>query len=243
MALFIFIGYMAFSSIRRSEESRVWVGMAKEAAHQLGTPLSSLFAWLEILKINKNIPESIESTVSEMKSDLDRLNKITTRFSKIGSAPENRLMDIAAFIDNVCQYFERRLPHLGKKIEIIKNLEFNTYFASLNDELFEWVIENLLKNAAEAIEDRNGTVLISVYKNVRKKIVISVKDDGKGMTSKIKRQVFYPGFTTKKRGWGLGLSLSKRIIEDYHNGKIYIKESLPGKGTTFIIELPSAYND
>jgi nitrogen-specific signal transduction histidine kinase len=239
MASFIIIGYMAFSSIRKSEESRVWVGMAKEAAHQLGTPLSSLFAWLEILKLNKNIPESIESTTSEMQKDLDRLNKITTRFSKIGSAPENKVCDIARFIDNVCLYFERRLPHLGKKIEIIKNLEINKYFASINDELFEWVIENLLKNAAEAIEDRTGTVIISVYRNIRKKIVISVKDTGKGMTSRIKRQVFYPGFTTKKRGWGLGLSLTKRIIEDYHHGKIYIKDTYPGKGTTFIVELPA----
>lgn len=237
VTIFILVGYLAFSNIRRNQESKVWVGMSKEAAHQLGTPLSSLLAWLEILRYNKDNPESIEETLGEMQSDLDRLNVIATRFSKIGSQPELKVKDIGESLENISKYFEKRLPHLGKKIEIERNLN-SSAFANINIELFAWVIENLLKNGAEAIETKEGKLIIDLQVQADKKVVILLKDTGKGLSKKQKRQVFYPGYTTKKRGWGLGLSLCKRIVEEYHRGKIYVKESAHGAGTTFAIELP-----
>jgi two-component sensor histidine kinase len=236
IAIFIVIGYMAFSNIRKTEESKVWVGMAKEAAHQLGTPISSLLAWIEIIKFNKGEPEKLNETLDEMQKDVERLNMIATRFSKIGSLPERKRVNISDILENVCNYFEKRMPHLGKKIRIERKFQKNLY-SDLNAELFQWVIENLLKNAAEAIDSKNGRVSIELAELSRSKIVINVSDNGKGMTLKQRRQIFFPGFTTKKRGWGLGLTLSKRIIEEYHNGKIFVKESSVGKGTTFQIEL------
>ena len=236
IAAFILIGYIAFSNIRKTEESKVWVGMAREAAHQLGTPLSSLLAWMEILKLNKEQPDSVEETVEEMQNDVERLNKIATRFSKIGSLPEKHDKQISELITKVIAYFERRLPHLGRKVEIIADIKSDGVI-NINEDLIEWVIENLIKNAAEAIEGDKGSVTISLNQKSQK-VIITVKDTGKGMTAKQRRQIFYPGFTTKKRGWGLGLSLARRIIEEYHNGKIYVKDTAPGKGTTFVVELP-----
>ncbi|MBI5324765.1 MAG: HAMP domain-containing histidine kinase [Ignavibacteriae bacterium] len=237
---FIIIGYIAFSTIRRNEESKVWVGMAKEAAHQLGTPISSLMAWMEIIRLNKDKPETLIDTINEMESDINRLNIIATRFSKIGSKPEKFSKNLAEVIEQICTYFEKRLPHIGKQIEIVRNLD-KSIGASINPDLFQWVIENLLKNATEAIENKRGKVFIDLSCKAQSHINISVTDTGKGMTAKQRRQIFFPGFTTKKRGWGLGLSLCKRIVEDYHDGKIYLKETSPGKGSTFVIELPS-YN-
>lgn len=237
VSIFIFLGYIAFSNIRKTEESKVWVGMAKEAAHQLGTPLSSMLAWMEILKYSKDDPKAVMDTVSEMEKDIDRLNMIATRFSKIGSLPEKKPEDLSALIDGVCVYFEKRLPHLGKHIEIRRNMK-EPLMVNINAELFAWVFENLLKNAAEAIETKQGQVTISMACSIKNTVLITVQDNGKGMTSKQKRQVFFPGYTTKQRGWGLGLSLSKRIVEEYHNGRIYVKESSPGRGTTFYIEIP-----
>ncbi|MGA2296686.1 MAG: HAMP domain-containing sensor histidine kinase [FCB group bacterium] len=237
IATFIFIGYMAFSSIRRNEETKVWVGMAKEAAHQLGTPLSSMLAWIEILKNNKDNPGYIDELTGEMENDINRLNMIATRFSKIGSMPEKRRENLADVIENISQYFEKRLPHLGRQIEIVRDLDVDI-FSDINLELFQWVIENLLKNAAEAIESKRGKVTINLQVHSKKSILISVTDTGKGMTGRQKRQIFYAGYTTKKRGWGLGLTLCKRIIEDYHNGKIFVKDSALGKGTTFWIVIP-----
>lgn len=236
IAIFIIIGYIAFSNIRKSEESKVWVGMAKEAAHQLGTPISSLLAWIEIMKYNRGQPEKLNETLDEMQKDVERLNMIATRFSKIGSLPERKRVNISEILENVCNYFEKRMPHLGKKIRIERKFQKNLY-SDLNAELFQWVIENLLKNSAEAIDSKNGLVSIELAELTRNKIFITVSDNGKGMTLKQRRKIFFPGFTTKKRGWGLGLTLSKRIIEEYHNGKIFVKESSLGKGTTFQIEL------
>ena len=211
--------------------------MAKEAAHQLGTPLSSLLAWLEIIKFSSDDPQAVTETASEMEKDIQRLNTIAIRFSKIGSTPDKELINISKLIDNVCNYYDKRLPHLGKKIEIIRSLD-DRIFVEVNIDLFAWVIENLLKNAAEAIEEKTGQIYIFMRVIPNNKIFIFVKDTGKGMTQKLKRQLFTPGFTTKKRGWGLGLSLCKRIVEEYHDGKIYVKESIIGKGTTFAIEIP-----
>eukprot|EP01107_Rhizomastix_libera_P002495 TRINITY_DN14337_c0_g1_i1.p1 TRINITY_DN14337_c0_g1~~TRINITY_DN14337_c0_g1_i1.p1 ORF type:complete len:242 (+),score=-22.42 TRINITY_DN14337_c0_g1_i1:549-1274(+) len=235
--MFIMVGYMAFSNIRRNEQSKVWVGMAREAAHQLGTPLSSLLAWIEILRYSKENPDSIDETLSEMDKDISRLQIITTRFSKIGSKPELEELNLSELIENVCLYFEKRLPHLGRKVDIVRKID-KPVIANVNADLFAWVFENLLKNAAEAIEVKHGEITLSYGTFTKHKVIIYVKDTGKGMTKKLRRQIFYPGYTTKKRGWGLGLSLSKRIVEEYHSGKIYVKDSSPGKGTTFCIEIP-----
>ncbi len=236
VSAFVFIGYIAFSYIRRSEESNVWVGMAKEAAHQLGTPLSSLLAWVEIMRLSADNPKQIEETITEIEHDISRLNIIATRFSKIGSAPTMKYENLGDVIEDMCLYFEKRVPHLGKKITIERTLNFSIE-AFVNKELFEWVIENLLKNAVEAIETSDGKITL-VSSIVRKKLIVTVTDNGKGMNAQTRRQVFLPGYSTKKRGWGLGLSLSKRIIEEYHSGKIIVKDSAPGKGATFLIELP-----
>lgn len=233
---FIFVGYIAFSYIRRSEQSNIWVGMAKEAAHQLGTPLSSLLAWTEILKMSADEPEAVHATIGEMEQDIERLNVIANRFSKIGSQPKKNVINLAAIIEEVCSYLEKRLPNVGKKILLKRSLDTGIS-ANVSVELFKWVIENLLKNAAESIETKEGSVTITLRKNSSGKIYITVTDTGKGMTPQVRRQVFLPGYTTKKRGWGLGLSLSRRIIEEYHKGRIYVRDSAPGKGTTFAIEL------
>lgn len=241
VAGFIFLGYIAFNYVRTAEQSNVWVGLAKEAAHQLGTPLSSLLAWLEITKMDADNPEQVREIVAQMEQDVDRLSKISQRFSKIGSLPEMKEENISAIIANVIIYFEHRLPHLGKRVKIKKSIQDNITLR-INAELFEWVIENLVKNAAEAMESGGGIIDILLEQRGAKTVIL-VCDNGKGMTPKIRREVFKPGFSTKKRGWGLGLSLCKRIIEDYHGGKIGIKDTAPGKGTVFAIELPNLKKD
>jgi len=232
----ILLSYVIFNDIRKNQESMVWVGMSKEAAHQMGTPLSSLLAWIEILKLQED--EEVNETVTEMEKDVVRLNIIANRFAKIGSTPELQRVDIGELIDNAKIYFQRRLPHLGKRINIKGNYNEKSYKAYLNPELFTWVLENLIKNAAEAIEKSNGEITIDVYR-MGSKLEILVKDNGKGMSKQVRKSVFSPGYTTKKRGWGLGLSLSRRIIEQYHKGKIFIKDSQPSIGTTFQIDLPT----
>ncbi len=237
ITVFVILGYFSFSSARNHEQSKVWVGMAKEAAHQLGTPLSSMLAWLEILKSDFKDEELTNEAIKEMENDVNRLNTIAIRFSKIGSMPDKELVNLPDLIENVCVYFDRRLPHLGKRIEINRSLYDNIY-VKVNTDLFAWVIENLLKNGAEAVEEKFGEIFITMKLIPDKKVYIFVRDTGKGMSPKLRRQIFYPGFSTKKRGWGLGLSLCKRIIEEYHDGKIYVKDSNIGKGTTFAIEIP-----
>lgn len=233
--IFVGIGYIAFSASRRNEESMVWIGMAKEAAHQLGTPLSSLLAWLEILKNRSSDPEILE-IISEMETDVGRLNIVATRFSKIGSKAELKSTNLTKLIDDVSKYFEVRLPHLGKKVAIKRDIN-KDYYVDLNADLFSWVFENLFKNAADAIEQKEGLIEVSIKERPGNRIRILVKDNGRGMTNRIKRNIFIPGFSTKKRGWGLGLSLAKKIVEDYHHSKIYVKETAPGKGTTFAIDM------
>jgi len=231
------IGYIIFNSVRRNEESKVWVGMSKEAAHQLGTPLSSLLAWMEILRLNIDEPRAISETLSEMDNDVNRMKTIANRFSKIGSKPELENEHIFYVIDAACNYVEKRLPHLGRKVEIIRDFPKEKVVVEMNVDLFTWVMENLIKNAAESIDEENGRIRVTMRVKGNK-VIIFVKDNGKGMTNKIKKQIFIPGFTTKKRGWGLGLSLTKRIIEDYHQGRIWVEDTFPGKGTTFGIEIP-----
>ncbi len=237
VSAFIIFGYVAFSSIRRTEESNIWVGMAKEAAHQLGTPLSSLLAWLELLRLNKDEAELVLQTAEEMQRDVERLNVIANRFSKIGSQPVLSDVVVADVVEAVCRYFETRLPNLGKRIQLVRRLD-PTASARVNVDLFQWVLENLIRNAVDAMERPDGLIEIDLAIKQRGGVVILVKDNGKGMTSQVRSKVFQPGYTTKRRGWGLGLSLSKRIVEEYHGGKLYVRESTPGVGTTFAVELP-----
>ena len=234
--LFIAIAYSSFSYIKRSEQSNIWVGMSKETAHQLGTPISSLMGWNEILKMNYDNPDKVLDTSEEIDSDLLRLNKITKRFSKIGSKPELKSDSPYLVIEKVINYFSRRLPQLGKSVEITLDGERDAK-AKLNAELFEWVAENLIKNALDAIEHKDGKIHFSILK-AKNKIEIEVSDNGKGIEAGKRKDIFRPGFSTKKRGWGLGLSLSKRIIQDYHSGKIFVKNSTINSGTTFKIQLP-----
>ncbi len=237
-AMFILIGYISFSYIKRTEQSNIWVGMAKETAHQLGTPLSSLMGWLEMMKEYAAENPKQLATIAEMARDLQRLEKVTERFSKIGSKPSVKDENLHEVINSVIFYLRQRLPSRygeGRHIDISIVTEEQVH-ARINSELFEWVVENLIKNAVDAIEDSEGTITFALSRK-GKNIIIDVKDTGKGIDIKYKKDIFRPGFSTKKRGWGLGLSLSKRIIESYHHGKLYIKESKPGKGTTFRIKL------
>jgi signal transduction histidine kinase len=236
--LFILMGYVGFSYIKRSEQSNIWVGMAKETAHQLGTPLSSLMGWIEMMRTTaKDHPDQL-SVLSEMENDLDRLQKITDRFSKIGSRPSLKEEDLGEVIRGVLGYFQQRLPsrfaknrRVGLKVAVEGDPK-----ARINRELFEWVIENLVKNALEAIEDSEGTISFTVTGTGRH-VVIDAADTGKGIDMKSRKDIFRPGYSTKRRGWGLGLSLSKRIVESYHHGKLFVRESRPGRGTTFRIRL------
>jgi len=235
--LFILVAFLGFRSIKRSEEQSIWVGMAKETAHQLGTPLSSLMGWLELLK-NDQSSENTRKVFADMKSDIIRLNKVTTRFSQIGSQNDLRKYDIIPLLKEIIKYFQRRLPQMDKKIEIIECFETVPQLY-LNRDLFEWVIENLIKNSLDAIEKENGVIKISVgiLDERARKVFIDVKDNGKGIGPQDRRLIFKPGFSTKKRGWGLGLNLSKRIIEEYHRGKLIIKDTKIGEGTTMRIIL------
>ena len=235
----VIFAYIAFNASKNSEQSRVWVGMARETAHQLGTPISSLLAWIELLKLNKEYPDMILDTADEIENDIDRLSIIATRFSKIGSAPDLKPLNISKKIDEVIDYYERRLPNLAGKIDIHKQY-VPEIIINANDMLIGWVFENLIKNGVEAMEGNNGQLHLVIENISNKKTQILITDTGKGMTSKMKYKIFEPGFTTKKRGWGMGLSLVRRIIEDYHHGQIYVKDTTLGKGTTFAIELPNS---
>jgi histidine kinase/DNA gyrase B/HSP90-like ATPase len=242
--IFIFLGYFGFNYIKRTEQSNIWVGLSKETAHQLGTPLSSLMGWNELIKANANRPEKVLNLAGEMTNDLDRLNKIASRFSKIGSKSDLREENIYNVIDKVVKYFEIRIPRLSagsfednskRKVDLVITGSKESK-ALINCDLFEWVIENLTKNALDAIESSAGTITFDIHEKGAH-LFIDVTDTGKGIDLRFKKDIFRPGYSTKLRGWGLGLSLSKRIVENYHKGKLFIKESEPGKGTTFRIRL------
>ena len=228
IALFLFVSYLAFSSSRKAEQNQVWVGMAKETAHQLGTPLSSLMAWLELLKM-RGI--SIEYT-TEIEKDIHRLQTITERFSKIGSAPALSKVNVYDVLNRSVDYIKTRS---SGSVEFVIDPSSTEIFAPMNVPLFEWVIENILKNALDAT---SGKGKISLHITDQQQFVyIDISDTGKGIPKASYRTIFKPGYTTKNRGWGLGLSLSKRIIEEYHDGQIFVKSSEMNKGTTFRIVL------
>lgn len=227
--IFAVIAVFALLSSKRAEQNKVWVGLSKETAHQLGTPISSLMAWVEILK--ENYPD--DDLIPEMEQDVKRLERIAERFSKIGSLPEPVEASMNEVLDHVIAYMDKRT---SQKVAIKGHYPSHDVIVKMNASLFEWVIENLCKNAVDAMEEGQGKIDLWLLEE-DDKVAIEVADNGKGIKKKDVGNVFRPGYTTKKRGWGLGLSLAKRIVEEYHKGHIYVKQSEVGKGTTFRIEL------
>ncbi len=234
IAIFAFISYLAFNYSKTAEQNRVWVGLAKETAHQLGTPLSSLMAWIEVLRDDPQI--NGKGIVEELDKDIRKLRVVTERFSSIGSTPTLKDENVYQLINNVVSYLQ---PRVSSKINIEVYTLSETIQAKVHAPLFEWVIENLCKNAVDAMGS-TGTIAIKILRGSDGKVFIDISDTGKGMPKSIVSSVFKPGFTTKKRGWGLGLALAKRIIELYHEGRIFVKQSEENQGTTFRIEIKSA---
>ena len=227
--IFVVVAIFALLSSKRAEQNKVWVGLSKETAHQLGTPVSSLMAWVEMLK--EQYPD--DDLLPEMDKDVKRLQLIAERFSKIGSLPEPVAASMNEVLAHVVDYMDRRT---SSQVQMIRQLPDNEVIVKMNASLFEWVIENLCKNAVDAMEGK-GTITLTLMEESGR-VVIEVQDTGKGIRKKDINNVFTPGFTTKKRGWGLGLSLARRIVEEYHRGRIFVKHSELGKGTTFRIEMP-----
>jgi signal transduction histidine kinase len=233
LAIFGFISYLAFNYSRTSEQNQVWVGLAKETAHQLGTPLSSLMAWVEVLRDDPEI--SNKGIVDELDKDISKLLMVTERFSSIGSIPTLKNENIYQLVNRVVSYLQ---PRVSSKIKIEVYALSESIQAMVHPPLFEWVLENLCKNAVDAMGS-SGTIAIKILRGNDNKVLIDISDTGKGIPKPMISNVFKPGFTTKKRGWGLGLTLAKRIIELYHEGKIFVKNSEENSGTTFRIELKS----
>lgn len=227
--IFVVVAIFALLSSKRAEQNKVWVGLSKETAHQLGTPISSLMAWTEVLK--ETYPD--DELLPEMDKDVKRLERIAERFSKIGSVPEPVDSSMNEVLQHVIEYMSRRT---SQKVEIVCHIPSEDVVVKMNASLFEWVIENLCKNAVDAMGGE-GTITLTMMTEGQQ-VIIEVQDTGKGIRKKDIKNVFTPGFTTKKRGWGLGLSLAKRIVEEYHKGHIFVKSSEVGKGTTFRIEMP-----
>ena len=230
--LFVFTAFFTLLVSKKAEQNKVWVGLSKETAHQLGTPISSLMAWTEILK--EQYPD--DALIPEMDKDVKRLQLISERFSKIGSLPEPVPTNLKEVLEHVIEYMDRRTSH---GVVFVRDFPDKDVWLKMNASLFEWVIENLCKNAVDAMSGGPGTITVRIVEEDNK-ICVEVSDTGKGIKKKNLSHVFRPGFTTKQRGWGLGLSLAKRIIEDYHKGKIFVKWSEINRGTTFRIELREA---
>ncbi|MBR4897905.1 MAG: HAMP domain-containing histidine kinase [Prevotella sp.] len=227
--IFVVVAIFALLSSKRAEQNKVWVGLSKETAHQLGTPISSLMAWVEVLK--ESYPD--DDLIPEMEQDVRRLERIAERFSKIGSLPEPVDASMNEVLDHVIAYMDKRT---SQKVQITGHYPTEPVIVRMNASLFEWVIENLCKNAVDAMEGGQGRIDLWLLEE-GDTVAVEVVDTGKGIRSRDIKNVFRPGFTTKKRGWGLGLSLAKRIVEEYHKGHIYVKSSELGRGTTFRIEL------
>ncbi|NOY76351.1 MAG: sensor histidine kinase [Calditrichaeota bacterium] len=238
MGLFLFIAFMGFAAIKRGEQRLIWVGMAKETAHQLGTPLSSLMGWIELLDERTKNGKAVSDIITEMQQDVLRLQKVATRFSQIGSRADLEGRNLQELIQNVVTYFRRRLPQLGKKVEITLEMTELPPVA-INPDLMEWVLENLIKNALDALDKENGKITITtgLVETNKNRVFVDISDNGKGIRYSDRKKIFKPGFSTKKRGWGLGLNLARRIVEEYHHGRLTIRETRPGAGTTMRIEL------
>ncbi len=230
-ALFVIVGYTGFRNIKRSEERMVWVGLAKETAHQLGTPITSLMGWIELLRSSGGDTHALD----EMQRDLSRLEKVTARFSQIGSEPILMAAKLVPVVTETMEYFQRRLPKTGKPISLTMDFHCDPELR-INVQLFSWVMENLIKNSIDAIHASGGAIAITCEEGAEW-VYVDVSDNGPGIPAKDRRNVFRPGFSTKTRGWGLGLSLARRIVEEYHGGRLFIKDSSPGRGTTMRIAM------
>lgn len=228
-------GYTSFSSIRRSEQSNLWVGMAKEAAHQLGTPISSLIGWIEILR--EQVNQESKEVLLELDQDVSRLQRVADRFNKIGSKPDLKKIDLNNTIQSVIRYMDKRLPSLGAEVRLELHGEKQVFFKA-NEQLLEWAFENITKNAIDALQGVDRAY-VSYHVSLQKAtVIIDIEDNGKGIEASKVNQIFKPGYSTKSRGWGLGLSLTKRIFEEYHSGKVFVLKSRPNEGTTFRVILP-----
>ncbi len=250
VVMLLFVGLAAWGarSIKLSEQRSIWVGLARETAHQLGTPISSLLGWIELLSERiKDQPgasvtfprHELEQMASEMENDAARLHKVAARFSHIGSIPNLALMDVSPVVAEAVQYLKRRMPHLGRRIEI-REVYGEVPPINASRQLLEWVVENLLVNAINAVDDKAGRIEVRLERKAESETVeLTVEDNGRGMTQEEQARAFEPGYTTRARGWGLGLALAKRIVEEYHGGKIFIRRSAPGEGSTFVIQFPT----
>ena len=235
IGLFLLFGFMGFSFIRNSEKKHIWVGLSRETAHQLGTPVSALLGWLDYLK---NDTSSVEKIIPELELDIERLQQVNRRFSKMGSNPEMEYFDLSKRVESVLGYLNRRIPTLGKKVELVNDIESDIEIKA-NGTLISWAIENLIRNSIDSIINESGLIRISLTKDDNK-VKIKISDNGCGVPKKDWKNIFRPGFSTKRSGWGLGLSLCQRIINEVHKGNIYILESNQGTGTVFEINIPSS---
>jgi signal transduction histidine kinase len=230
------VAFVSFRNIKRSEQRSIWVGMAKETAHQLGTPLSSLLGWLELLK--EEYKDKDKGRLEKMDKDIKRLEKIAKRFGQIGSLPELKPGQLNNIVSEVVSYFKTKLPHNGLGVNIKEELA-PLAEVDINSDLIAWVVENLIKNSLQAVDPKEGIIKVwTKMDHAQDVVLLGVTDNGKGIPSSEQKKIFTPGYTTKKRGWGLGLSLARRIVEEYHSGRIYLKESIPDIKTTFLVILP-----
>jgi signal transduction histidine kinase len=235
VALFVLIGFFGYANIKRSEQRSIWVGMAKETAHQLGTPISSLMGWIEILKADPSARPA--GLTDEMERDLRRLRQVTQRFSQIGSRPDLKQASIDGPLRETVEYIRRRAPQVGRQVSI-EGTYGQTQAVALNADLFQWAVENLLKNSLDALDKPEGSIRVrSGTLPSGGGAFVEIEDNGRGIDKHNRRRVFKPGFSTKKRGWGLGLTLARRIIEEYHGGRLFVQSSVPDKGTVMRIEL------
>ncbi|MBZ0268953.1 HAMP domain-containing histidine kinase [bacterium] len=241
--LLVAFGYVGMRSIRSNEKRSIWVGMAKETAHQLGTPISSLMGWVDLLEAETPADDtSRRSTLEEMRTDIGRLEQIANRFERVGSMPNRTPVDVNVIVRDVAAYLRRRLPTRGRKVEILEQLTEGLPLVPSDAELLGWTVENLLKNAADAIlkSRRDGRIVVRTNRGHPGGVRIVVEDDGPGIPESIQNRIFDPGFTTKQRGWGLGLALARRIVDDYHDGRIGLLRSTPGVRTVFFVDLPES---
>ncbi len=248
LLILVSLGFWGIATIREAERRSIWVGMAKETAHQLGTPLSSLMGWIELMRTRADAPGAgatvelpraeLDETLGEMELDIERLNKVAQRFSRVGSEPSLQLQSVSPVVREAVQYIRRRLPRGGADIEIRERYD-EVPPVNMNRELVEWALENLLTNAVSAIEQPPGHIDVMLHRRPENENVeIEIVDDGRGMTPAELNRAFEPGFSTKRRGWGLGLALARRVVVDYHGGKLFFRQSEPGEGTTVVISFP-----
>ncbi|MFP4227294.1 MAG: sensor histidine kinase [Salinivenus sp.] len=236
VALFVVVGYLGFSYVRRSEQSNLWMGMAREAAHQLGTPLSSLLGWIQMLRAADDDEARRADILNEIENDVERLQRVANRFSDIGSQPKLERQDLVPIIEQTAEYIRRRVPQRSQDITLLVEVQ-GPIEVPVNEELFSWVLENLLKNALDSIEDETGTIQV-IAGTTEAGAYVEVDDTGEGIPRSERKNIFRPGYSTKKRGWGLGLSLARRVVEAYHGGSLELVDTTVGEGATFRIELP-----